>query len=1203
MDTLPVEIITYIASFMKVGDLSNFRLANRHLANVTFRLLAKHLCVLNVVEDLRDLVAFVSAKSNTYHTEAVTLLHGRWPVCDFDEWVAHPLQFNEFLPQTPSTTRRRQDAFMKYRTFAENEAHRDTNNDVAELRALSFLPKLRHLTISHIHTKGWRPVGPKKYLALRKRIWMAPYINDSIGDTAQSLLRLLPSLSSVRKLSIEGRLDPSFISIAAPIIQITTLELKAVQLYDIEGQSFLSFLHAFPSLKDLSLGFISTEFMAPVDKIHLKSLRKLHLHPTSIDISVEDEKSRLLARFLGEQSSLSLTCNMTQNPARCFRTRRDGLIFKAHTLQSFVPDAQVAVFTLFEGRLYSYQSHDSWPVNPFELKGIMVLPDDQKLPDHFNTVTGSSSSGSSTNTKPETPGDVIPILDLGDLRPYPAHDRSNTASSGLATMTRSRAATPITSSSVERLPTSSPSLPMAKGAQPSFVARGYQTSSTTLSGGVRKSTCTKNRQDLPPIHTIDTTMWWIKVKANAPGLPGVLLEENTHIYNLAQDVPEILMVVGASQKQLFLSKAYPKTSRLDADGHFNFFECDQSTAVLDCNLLAELPKAQGGPLPGHVIRHCLESVRQTPTAILQAISARLFYPFASTLVFFADDFGGPENAADVLANWVTTSQQATIPPHLFVITESTVPSKAFIAMVKSKMMCFTHRKAPESPSSPTEAERMLMRHFANVTLISPSNYKYRPQIKQKHRLNGLHLGRLFNLAIHQLLQNEPFDLLRAWRTLYPSPIQAGRLLSQICTEAMDRGIDPLGIASSSLASDPLVHHLPADHVFTSYEKQMVDVEVLCRKNNLPDQFRREFCERANETMPTTRPWEAAVVRVLILSGSTETTDTLLEGMRSRLFGPLQDYFDLIISISSNSATLSTVVGLPTMETFPARETIGATRPTKRTRIRRRLRVKGGISLRPANQHQCCVAYMNDSSKCHGNYVTVLEGCVYSIPSQRGTLMKPSLEELADVECTKAWPSAQSFKVVKSRTNSELQSWIGPLLASCFYAEPCPLSARQGFSECFGILIRCRIPPSTHFHNMMMRFRQWRTPIFFRVGKDSWSRTLLCDETTWELLKDGHEFEKRLDVNLPWFGPTAQIQIETTPAGGGCCDISNSPCTISDLLQAQDFFNAAAGLGYENGKTPNRPKKQSVRIAETKPQGALDEEMKKLGIILEDILAT
>ncbi|KZL67853.1 hypothetical protein CT0861_00869 [Colletotrichum tofieldiae] len=962
MDTLPIEIITHIASFMKVGDLSNFRLAHSHLANVTFRLLAKHLRVLNVVDDLRDLVAFVSAKDNGYYTEAVTLLHGRWPICDFDEWVAHPLQLNEFLPQTPSTTRRRQDAFMNYRTFAENEAHRDTDSDLAKLkRALSFLPKLRHLTVSHIHTKGWKPVGPQKYLALRKRIWMAPYINDSIGETSQNLFRLLPSLSSVQQLSMEGRLDPSFISIAAPITQITILELKAVQLYDPEGQSLLSLLHAFPSLKELSLGFISTEIMAPVDEIHLKSLSKLHLHPTSIDISVEDEKSRLLTRFLEEQG----------NPARCFRTRRDGLIFKAHTLQSLVPDAKVAVFTFFEGRLYSYQSHDNWPVNPFELKGMMVLPDDQKLPDHFTTVTvsresrqGSSASGSSTTTKSEAPDDVISMLDIEDPPPYPTHDRANTTTSGLETTASSRAATPLISSSVERLPTSSPSSSIAKRTLPSSVARGYEKlSSTTLSGGVRKATCAKTRvQDLPPRKMVDNTMWWINVKTNAPGLPGLLLEENTLTYNPAQNIPQLLMVVGASRKRGFLRRAYPKVSWLETKGHFNFVECDKSTALLDCNLLADLPRAQGGPLPGHVIRHCLESVRQTPTAALQVISARLFYPFASTLVFFADDFGGPEDAADILANWVTTSQQATIPPHLFVITESTVPSKAFMAMVKSKMMCFTLRKAPESPSSPTEAERMLMRHFANVTLISPSNYKYRPQTTQKHRLTGLHLGRLFDLAIHQLLQNEPFDLLKAWRSLYPSPIQAGLLLTQICTEAMERGIDPLGVASSSLASDPLVHHLPADYVFTSYEKEMVDVEVLCRKHNLPDQFRREFCERANETMPTTRPWEADTTR------------------------------------------LSAVVGLPSLEISPSRKLVGSTKPTKRIQIRRRLGVKGGFSLRSVNQHQCCVAYMNDSSKCYGNYVPALEG----------------LEALADFECNKAWPSAQSYKVHLASTQSRVR---------------------------------------------------------------------------------------------------------------------------------------------------------------------------------------
>ncbi|KAL4412159.1 hypothetical protein CABS03_06584 [Colletotrichum abscissum] len=86
---------------------------------------------------------------------------------------------------------------------------------------------------------------------------------------------------------------------------------------------------------------------------------------------------------------------MTQNPARCFKTRKDGLINKAHVLHNLLPDAKVAMFALYDGNIYSYQSHENWPLNPFEIGGGTALPDDQKLPGHFVTIKFTRDSPSS----------------------------------------------------------------------------------------------------------------------------------------------------------------------------------------------------------------------------------------------------------------------------------------------------------------------------------------------------------------------------------------------------------------------------------------------------------------------------------------------------------------------------------------------------------------------------------------------------------------------------------------------------------------------------------------------------------------------------------------------------------------------------------------------------------------------------------------
>ncbi|KAK0369002.1 hypothetical protein CABS03_06583 [Colletotrichum abscissum] len=302
-------------------------------------------------------------------------------------------------------------------------------------------------------------------------------------------------------------------------------------------------------------------------------------------------------------------------------------------------------------------------------------------------------------------------------------------------------------------------------------------------------------------------MWWINIQSNAPGLPGVILEENTMAYNVLQDIPQVLMAMGTSNKQKFLRKSFPRSIRLSSAGQISLTQYDQFTALLDCTLSSGLSRARGGPAPDCIIRHSLDGLRASPGTVQQTIMSRLFYPFVSTLLLFADDLGGPENTADMLANWATTAHHAPIPPILIIITDSTISQRTFTAIIKSRMISSTQSRALVTPSTPAEAESVLMRHFTKITLVKPTEYAYRPLDTQSHRLTGLHFAHLCKLAILRLIEDMPFDLVAAWRIIYPIPFQMEHNLYQVCAAATDRGINPIGIASSSLASDPLVQRM------------------------------------------------------------------------------------------------------------------------------------------------------------------------------------------------------------------------------------------------------------------------------------------------------------------------------------------------------------------------------------------------------------
>ncbi|KAK2778955.1 hypothetical protein CKAH01_11546 [Colletotrichum kahawae] len=295
-------------------------------------------------------------------------------------------------------------------------------------------------------------------------------------------------------------------------------------------------------------------------------------------------------------------------------------------------------------------------------------------------------------------------------------------------------------------------------------------------------------------------MSWLNIRANASGLPGVLLEENNTRYHITHEIPPLLMVLGSTQKDLFLKTTWPHATRVASHGQVKLTHYDDSTLLVDCTLPSKLPKAQGGPNPEHISRHCLESLHGTSSEVTHKIYAKLIYPFISSFALFADDYGGPDAAADALASWISSSTPPKLPPHLVVITNTMIPTKAFIAMVRSRAL----QLGAHAPLQPSEAEIWLKLFFTNITLIRPSDYRHTPRESGIPRLNGLQFGQLFKRSIDKLKANEEFDLLSAWRQIYPSSSAASSHISQVCAAASNRGIDPMGLVSSSLLSDALL---------------------------------------------------------------------------------------------------------------------------------------------------------------------------------------------------------------------------------------------------------------------------------------------------------------------------------------------------------------------------------------------------------------
>ncbi|KAF6802573.1 hypothetical protein CSOJ01_11488 [Colletotrichum sojae] len=277
-------------------------------------------------------------------------------------------------------------------------------------------------------------------------------------------------------------------------------------------------------------------------------------------------------------------------------------------------------------------------------------------------------------------------------------------------------------------------------------------------------------------------------------------------------------------------------------------------------------------------------------------------------------------------------------------------------------------------------------------------------------------------------------------------------------------------------------------------------------------------------------------------------------------------------IGSVSAAQPDAVGLPLCDgpgrvETPADPKLGS----RMIQLRGKLRLSSSRLFGSSSQKACLFSYLNGGE----------------FSNWRSVAVQDSLGHLADVACTDAWPLTRVFKVDAACD----QGWVGKLLSSCFYAEPC----KSEHAGMFAVRLRCRIAPSPHLLNRMLRLRQWETPMHFRVGQGKWSTARLCEERTWALLKDGQEYERRLEVDVSPFGTLLHLKIDTTPADGRLNDISNSSLTVADLLQAHDFFHAAAGLETDDGLGTDAG---TVDEEITEPQRGLRGEIDKLGVLLK-----
>lgn len=350
---LPPEILHHIASYLDAEDLGSFRRVSPECTIAGTSFIARNgLSVLNTSEGLREIRDLLQCKSIAVNTRQLTICHGDWPVCTRREWELHPLLFGGQSRFQGLPTRRADEAFAAYSAFIAEEKGRRRSRDVETVfEAMSRLPNLRTVAISHVKSWALHPSRNAKYRELQERVWLAPYIkHTTVAPTVQLfLLALRNDFPNVTCLVIRGTLNPAELS--RTVLQfpsIHSLCITSLQVQD--GAVVRKFLQAFPNLADLSITFKEWERAIPdiVGALFWPSLRRLRVD----ELWASEEE--IFSSFSHHRDSLECfslgNTTITQGSWRSLFTR----------MRSLRARGQVTA----DGELFGRRSRDTLKMNP-----------------------------------------------------------------------------------------------------------------------------------------------------------------------------------------------------------------------------------------------------------------------------------------------------------------------------------------------------------------------------------------------------------------------------------------------------------------------------------------------------------------------------------------------------------------------------------------------------------------------------------------------------------------------------------------------------------------------------------------------------------------------------------------------------------------------------------------------------------------------
>jgi hypothetical protein len=286
----------------------------------------------------------------------------------------------------------------------------------------------------------------------------------------------------------------------------------------------------------------------------------------------------------------------------------------------------------------------------------------------------------------------------------------------------------------------------------------------------------------------------LQVRLNAPGLPGIYLEERLgpyrHLDGMRGLKPKAVTLIGGWLKRQFLATKMG----IWADAHGTVAASTSgSCLVFDCELHLpsekEIPRVRAGPVVDNVRRHFIRRPLSRSPGIAYDIYISILSYFSDVVLIFIPDFGGLEPVIRFLVYWMSCGKTTDFPSRILLVHEQPPKEGEVRSQLIEAYSKFIRTDDPMSAHSPRAIGRMVDVCFQirDVAMHDDIHRQLRLSMRESFirrvacgfDFQARHFKAFFQTAVKTYARDPSwgFEFIAASRLRYPIPVGIERSVS------------------------------------------------------------------------------------------------------------------------------------------------------------------------------------------------------------------------------------------------------------------------------------------------------------------------------------------------------------------------------------------------------------------------------------------